>query len=123
MSQKMMDTESGDGISSESENKININLKGSQDSKEHESLSINIANDQNTNSPTQSIHSSKEEVDNQWAKEKLMKESLGYEPGTLEQMDSLEPLAATTNDTNSKNKFRQYIIIHIFENILYIRVI
>ena len=105
MSQKMMDTESGDGISSESENKININLKGSQDSKEHESLSINIANDQNTNSPTQSIHSSKEEVDNQWAKEKLMKESLGYEPGTLEQMDSLEPLAATTNDTNSKYKF------------------
>ena len=102
MSQKMMETQSGDGISSKSEDKTNIDIDNSRDSKENESLGVNITSNQNTNSPHHSIDSSKEETENQETKENLMKEALGYEPGTLEQMDSLEPLAAAANDTNSK---------------------
>ena len=105
MSQKMIEIGPSDGTPSKSADKININLDDSQDSKENESLGENITSNQNTNSPTHSIHSSKEKVDNQQTKENLIKEELGYEPGTLEQIDSLEPLAAASNDINSKCRF------------------
>ena len=102
MSQRMMETESGDAVSSESADKINVNLDESQPLKDNEILGVTMTSNKNTDSPNTSIHSSKEEVENQDTKENLIKEALGYEPGTLEQMDSLEPLAAVSNDTNSK---------------------
>ena len=102
MSQKMIETESGDGKSSESVDKINIHSDKSQDSKENERHGVDMKSNQNTNSPTHSIHSSQEKVESQETRENIMKEALEYELGTLEQMDSLEPLAAASNDTNSK---------------------
>ena len=79
MSQKIIKTESGDGISSKSADSININLDDTQDSKQNEGLGVNMKSNQSTNSPTNSVHGSQEEFKNQATKENLNNETIGYE--------------------------------------------
>ena len=102
MSQKVIENKVDSEVLPESKEKMDLKLDDPQNSKPNKSFDTNIERNETNNSPNHCIDGNKENDSDQGTKENLIKKQLENEPSCQEQMDSLEPLAAAANDTNSK---------------------
>ena len=109
MSQKSEENSLCNNAMSEVSENIQPNFNNPIDLKEKEIPSDDITDGITTKSCNDKIDSNKEEMDFHNITEIVSDEELGAEINNLEQMDSMEPLAATRSDTPGKFNFARIV--------------
>ena len=102
MSQNIEEVDHSDNISSESPEKINHTLDNCHDFKKHGAPDVSSLTKTDDGSSEQPIVNVKNVSESDGSKENLSSGESGTGASNLEQIDSLEPLATTLNDSTGK---------------------